>query len=432
MAEGTRGDEKLLKIIDKKIEDLVPYENNPRKNDAAVESVVRSIEEFGFKVPIVIDKDNVIVAGHTRLKAAKKLGLSKVPCLVADDLTEDQIKAFRLVDNKTAEYAEWDFEKLEIELEALAGSFDMATFDFKLDKKAIDDNFNLEEALEEITDPVSKPGTVWRLGRHRLVCGDSTIKKNFALLMDGKMAHLTITDPPYNVDCQNAATGMKILNDNMDDIKFRSFLLDAFKCTMAAMDMGAPIYVFHAETEGFNFRAAFKEAGFKLSQSLVWVKNGMILGRNDYQWRHEPILYGWKTGSAHKWYGDRTNTSVIEDVKSINPAQMKKADLVSYIKALQERDYEGSTIIRQDKPTFSDLHPTMKPVRLIGKLMSNSSDLGDLVLDPFGGSGSTLIAAEQLDRACYMMELDPIYCDVIVRRWEEHTNQEAERIDGKA
>jgi DNA modification methylase len=272
---------------------------------------------------------------------------------------------------------------------------------------------------------VTKNGDVWILGKHRLRCGDSTKPEDMKKLMAGSSADMVITDPPYNVDYQNVTTDMKIMNDKMEDAKFRSFLLDSFKRMHENMSPGAPIYVFHADTEGFNFRAAFKEAAFKLSQNLVWVKSSLVPGYSDYQWRHEPILYGWKPGAPHSWYGDRTNTTVIEDVKNISPSSMKKAELVAYIKDLQERDYAGSSVIRADKPMSNVEHPTMKPVKLIGKLMGNSSDKGTLVLDPFGGSGSTLIAAEQMERTCYMMELDPKYCDVIIKRWENLSEQKA-------
>jgi len=408
--------------------DLIPYDNNPRKNEKAVEIVMKSIQEFGFKVPIVIDENKVIIAGHTRLKAAQRMGLEKVPCLIADDLTPEQIKAFRLVDNKTSEYAEWDLERLEQELlELKALDFDFGAFDFKLQDEAKEDDFDLEEALAEIGTPRTNVGDVWALGQHRLVCGDSTKKDAIEYLMNGKQAQLVITDPPYNVDYESATTDMKIMNDKMTDQKFRAFLLDSFKVMIGAMAPGAPIYVFHADTEGVNFRNTFREAGFKLSQLLIWVKSSLVPGYSDYQWRPEPIIYGWKEGSAHRWYGDRTNSTVHEDLKIKNPSSMKKAELVEYVKELQEKDYAKSTVVRCEKPTFNDAHPTMKPVKLIGKLMTNSSAHGNLVLDPFGGSGSTLIAAEQLGRICYTMELDPKYCDVIVKRWEEYTGGTATR-----
>lgn len=413
-------------------QDLVPYENNPRHNDEAVDIVAKSIEEFGFKVPIVIDENMVIITGHTRLKAALKLGIEKVPCIMADDLTDEQIKAFRLADNKTSEFATWDIEKLNLELEQLEElDFDMKEFGFEFKKEEIkDDDFDLTDTLGEIgPEPITKRGDIWKLGRHRLMCGDSTKTEDFERLMDGYKAKLVITDPPYNVD-YTGSTGMKILNDKMEDSGFRQFLIDAYSRMFESMMNGAPIYVFHADTEGYNFRGAFKEAGFKLSQNLVWVKNGLIMGRQDYHWKHEPILYGWKEGAAHFWHGGRLNSTVYEDTPIQNPNKMTKKELVDFVKDVQAAKAENSTIIYHDKPSKNDEHPTMKPIKLIAKLVSNSSERGDLILDSFGGSGSTLIAAEQTARTCHTMELDPIYCDVIVKRYEKLTGDKGVKING--
>ncbi|MBC2722022.1 DNA modification methylase [Desulfosporosinus sp.] len=383
-------------ITELPIGELIPYENNPRKNDSAVEVVAHSIQEFGFKIPVIIDAENVIVCGHTRVKAAKKLGLKTIPCLRADDLTEDQIKAFRLADNKTAEYAEWDFEKLEVELKGI--DFDMTLFDFEPPETEVaDDDFDLEEALDEIDDPVTQNGDVWLLGHHRLACGDSTKPSDMDKLMDNQQADLVLTDPPYNVDYEGGTKDkLKIQNDKMNDDKFLQFLTDAFTRMHEHSKKGAAIYVFHADSEGYNFRNAFKLAGYSLRQCLVWAKNSLVLGRQDYQWQHEPILYGWKDGASHVWYGDRKQT----------------------------------TLIKYDKPQRNADHPTMKPVGLCGYFIANSSKEGDIVLDPFGGSGSTLMACEQNGRSCYTMEMDPKYCDVIVHRYEELTGQKAQRIGG--
>lgn len=417
-----------MQITELRVDDLIPYENNPRHNDNAVEIVAQSIKDFGFKVPIVVDHNLIVVTGHTRLKAAQRLGMETVPCIMADDLTPEQIKAFRLADNKTSEYATWDFEKLEQELRDLdAMDFDMSVFDFRLEPKGLEgDDFDLEAALDEIDEPYTKPGQIYRLGRHTLMCGDSTSKRDMDRLMGGIMAKLVVTDPPYNVD-YTGGTGMKILNDAMPDQKFREFLKDAFVRMHENMLSGAPIYVFHADMEGYNFRGAFKDAGFKLAQALVWVKHSLVLGRQDYQWRHEPILYGWKEGAAHFWYGDRDKDTVFEEEK-LSLQKAKKEDLIQIIKDLQQKVYAGTTTIYHDKPSASSDHPTMKPVKLIGKLLFNSSDIGDTVLDSFGGSGSTLIACEQTGRICRTMELDPKYCDVIVKRWEEMTGRQAELI----
>lgn len=443
-----------MEIINRKIKDLIPYDKNPRKNDEAVKYVKASIEQFGFKVPIVIDADGVIVAGHTRLKAAKELGMEEVPCIVADDLNEEQIKAFRLADNKTAEIAEWDIELLNTELLGLESNFDMSDFGFDIylqTDEVSDEDFDADAVAEAITEPVTKPGDVWALGSHRVMCGDSTKPEDFEKLMADTKAVLVITDPPYNVNYGDKAEMLeeyldkghkntsRILNDDMGDQEFRQLLTDAFTRAYEAMVPGAPIYVFHAETEGINFREAFKDAGFKLSQCLIWVKSAFVLGRQDYHWRHEPILYGWKEGEAHRWYGDRNkDTAILEECPGVTVKQTKKGDLITFTDGLntvsiRAKEYEiedTNTVIYHERPSRSEDHPTMKPVGLIVKLLRNSSKRGDVVLDPFGGSGSTLIACEEQKCACYMMELDPKYCDVIVKRWETLTGQKAVLLNG--
>ena len=372
-----------LMIVQKKISDLKAYENNPRNNDAAVDAVANSIKSFGFKVPVIIDKDNVIVCGHTRVKACEKLGIDEVPCVIADDLTEDQIKAFRLADNKTAELAEWDFSKLEEEMKFI--DMDLSQFGFEdlekeLERDVLEDEFDENEPLPE--NPYSKKGDIFLLGKHRLMCGDSTISEDVNKLVDGNQIDMIFTDPPYNVDYEGS-TGMKIQNDKQKDDDFHKFLLDAFTNMANVIKPGGSIYCCHADTEGLNFRTAFKEAGFKLAECLVWVKNSLVLGRQDYHWRHEPILYGWKEGAGHYFVDDRTQDTVWE----------------------------------YNKPKANDLHPTMKPLELVGKAIKNSSKKGENVLDLFGGSGSTLIASEQIERNSYLMELDERYVDVIVKRY---------------
>lgn len=389
-------------VRDFDINNIRPYKNNPRKNDQAVNVVLNSIQQFGFKVPIVIDKNNEIVCGHTRYKAALKLGIRKVPCLIADDLTEEQIKAFRLVDNKTAEFAEWDIDLLKVELEELGEldlNFSMADFGFELEHSSEieEDDFDVDQAVAEIETPTTKRGDIWVLGRHRLLCGDSTSRDDVFKLMNGQQADLVLTDPPYNVDYEGATKEkLKIQNDKMKDKEFLQFLVDAFTQMYEHSKKGAAIYVFHADSEGYNFRSAFKLAGYSLRQCLVWVKNTMVLGRQDYQWQHEPILYGWKEGASHAWYSDRKQT----------------------------------TLIKFDKPLRNAEHPTMKPIGLCGYFIGNSSKEDDLVFDPFGGSGSTLLACEQTGRSCYSLELDPKYCDVIIKRWEEFTGKKAELFHG--
>lgn len=374
-----------MNIVMKSVQVLQEYENNPRNNDEAIKAVANSIKEFGFKVPIVITSDNVIIAGHTRLKASVSLGLEEVPCIIADDLNDEQIKAFRLADNKTAELATWDLSKLEEELEGL--DLDMLQFGFEemeklLPDNASDDDFDIDDEIPD--DPFSKPGDIYELGSHRVMCGDSTDAEHVASLLDGKEVDMIFTDPPYNVDYEGTAG--KIKNDKMEDDTFYLFLLDAFQNMFDHTKPGGAIYCCHADTEGLNFRNAFKKAGYKLAECLIWVKNALVLGRQDYHWRHEPILYGWREGAAHYFIDDRSQ----------------------------------DTIWEYNKPRKNEEHPTMKPLELVGKAISNSSRRHETILDLFGGSGSTMIAADQLDRKAYLMELDEKFIDVIVKRYIKH------------
>lgn len=434
-----------MQIIDIKINELVPYENNPRLNEKAVEAVANSIAEFGFKVPIVIDKNNVIIAGHTRLKAAKALGYTTVPCLIADDLSEDQVKAFRLADNKVAELAEWDNEKLEeelrnIEMDMTQFAFNMADLTDEL-KKVEQDNFDADDEYDKIQEPTAKLGDIWQLGRHRLICGDSTDPETIKTLLDGEKVELLITDPPYNVnygakgktykqndlDDRYGISDRTIMNDNMGDERFRDFLTDSFKAANIGMKNGAAFYIWHSDSEGYNFRLATKKAGWQLRQCLIWVKNALVIGRQDYQWRHEPCLYGWKDGAAHYFVPVRTHTTVIDDKVNISKLSLKECR--NLLKQFLEPK-EENTVLYEDKPVSSAEHPTMKPVKLIARIMANSSRVGESVLDIFGGSGTTLVVAEQLDRTCYMVELDPKFVDVIVKRWETMTGEKAKLIRG--
>ncbi|MDU7141450.1 MAG: DNA modification methylase [Anaerococcus vaginalis] len=385
-----------LKIIYKEIDELIPYINNPRNNTNAVNAVASSIKNFGFKNPIVIGEDNEIINGHTRMLAAKKLGLTKVPCILADDLNDEEKKAFRLADNKTSELAEWDFDLLDIELKELDKmdfDFDMSDFGFEEleeleDIEAVEDDYNPDEEIIYKT----KAGDVWLLGNHRLMCGDSTKQSDVDKLMNGIKADLLLTDPPYNINYQGCTSDkLTIKNDSMEDEEFRRFLVDTFMCANNVMNPGASFYIWHGESEGYNFRGATKDIGWQIRQCLIWNKNQMIMGRQDYQWKHEPCLYGWTEGGSHSWYSDRKQT----------------------------------TVLNFDKPLRNGEHPTMKPVELFAYLIENSSEKGDAVLDLFGGSGTTLIACEQLGRNAFIMELDEKYCDVIINRWEQLTGREA-------
>ena len=386
-----------LEIIYLSTSEIIPYDKNPRKNDKAVPMVKASIEQFGFKVPIVVDENNVVVCGHTRLKAAKELGMDEVPCIMASDLTPEQIRAFRIADNKVSEMAEWDLAMLGKELADLP-DFDFGDFGF--DKNELEDLMDKgAEATVGETDPdavpetpetpLSKPGEVYILGHHRLLCGDSTKAEDAARVCAGEQVDLLLTDPPYNVD-YHGGNGDTIQNDSMDDSSFRQFLGAAFKGAESVMKPGASFYIFHADSEGYNFRGACRDSGLTVKQCLIWKKDSLVLGRQDFQWLHEPCLYGWKEGASHHWYNDRKQTTVMEFAR----------------------------------PKKNDLHPTMKPVEMLVYLLGNSTKGNDLVFDPFGGSGSTLIACQQTGRVCRTIELDPKFCDVIRRRWAEFMNGE--------
>lgn len=374
------------------IDMLVPYARNARTHSKEQIMQLRaSLREFGFVNPVIADKELNIIAGHGRILAAKEEGITEVPCVFAEHLTESQKRAYIIADNRLALSAGWDAEMLSVEIADLQGAdFDISLLGFddaELNKlmsgmdDVTDDDFDVDAELQK--PAVSKPGDLWLLGNHRLVCGDSTQPETFSILMDGKAANLVVTDPPYNVNYEGNAG--KIKNDNMADEKFYQFLLDAFILTEKAMAKDASIYVFHADTEGLNFRKAFSDAGFYLSGTCIWKKQSLVLGRSPYQWQHEPVLFGWKKTGKHAWYSDR----------------------------------KQSTIWEFDKPKKNTDHPTMKPVPLIAYPIVNSSMTGCIVLDPFGGSGSMLIACEQTERVCYTVELDEKYCDVIVKRFIE-------------
>ena len=416
-----------MKIVEKRLDEIRPYERNPRRNDAAVEYVANSLREFGWKQPIVIDKNGVIVAGHTRYKAALSLGWETAPCVVADDLTPEQVKAYRLADNKVGEIAEWDMDLLAIELDDLADympDIDMRDFGFEEEPESesvVEDNY--EPQLPE--NPKAKVGDIYLLGGHRLMCGDSTIKADVNALMGGSKADLFLTDPPYNVDYHGGTKeSMTILNDSMENDRFKKFLSDAFANADYFMNPGAAYYIWHADSVGMNFRCAVKNTAWELKQCLIWVKSTFVLGRQDYQWKHEPCLYGWKKGT-HYFTDDRTQATVIDDKIDLN--KLKKAELRSLLEEMLSEKRQ-TTVIYEDKPLVNGVHPTMKPIRLLATLIKNSTRPGQFVLDLFGGSGSTLIACEQLDRTCFMMELDPRYVDVIIDRWETYTGKKAELI----
>ena len=387
------------------IDRLVEYARNPRNNDHAVDRVAAAIREFGFRVPVVAKSDGTVVDGHLRLKAARKLKLDTVPVLLADDLTDAQIKAFRISVNRMAELADWDEELLALELQ------DLQDLDFDLELTGFDeDELNRllglteeEPAVDGLTDPdeapevqaeaITQPGDVWICGKHRLLCGDSTrLDEVERLLGPGVLVDLLLTDPPYNVAYEGATKDkLTIKNDAMGDEQFRQFLRDAFATADAVMKPGAVFYIWHADTEAYNFRGACRDVGWQVRQGLVWKKSSLVLGRQDYHYQHEPCIYGWKNGAGHLWASDRKQTTILEF----------------------------------DKPARNGEHPTMKPVGLFEYQMLNNTKGADLVLDLFGGSGTTMIAAERHGRQARLLELDPRYADVIVRRWQNHTGKQA-------
>jgi len=386
-----------LKIEYVRVDDIIPYDKNPRRNDKAVDAVAASMRSFGFKVPIVIDENNVIVCGHTRIKAAKRLGIEEAPCVRAVDLTPEQIRAFRVADNKVSELAEWDDALLAGEVAALP-EFDFEQFGFDLGDIAPQGDVDTEEdAFDVDAEPEAvfvKPGEVWRCGDHRLMVGDATNPGDIARLMAGDLADLVITDPPYNVGYEGL-DGMTIRNDSMEDAKFREFLTAAFRNMASSLKPGGAFYVWHADSEGYNFRGACRDAGLKVRQCLVWKKNEIVIGWQDYKWIHEPCLYGWRDGAAHEFHGGKTQATVLEFAK----------------------------------PQRSKLHPTMKSVALFAHQMANSSKEGDIVLDPFGWSGTTMVCAERAGRRARLMEIDPTYAQRIINRWQEDSGKKAVLLD---
>ena len=379
------------------IDKLVPYVNNARTHSA--EQIIKlrsSLREFGFVNPIIIDRAFNVIAGHGRLMAAKEEGINEVPCVFADFLTETQKKAYILADNRMAMDAGWDEELLKIEMEELQNlGYDLGYtgFDEKEladlfginDKEVKDDDFDLTAALEKAS--FVEKGDVWFVGKHKLMCGDATSSEDVAKLMEDKKANLILTDPPYNVAFKSS-DGLTIQNDSMKNNDFYEFLFASFKNMAEHLEKGGAAYIFHADTEGLNFRKAFIDAGFHLAGCCIWVKDSLVLGRSDYQWQHEPVLYGFMQNGKHPWYSDRKQT----------------------------------TIWNFDKPKKNSNHPTSKPLDLLAYPISNSTQANAIVIDTFGGSGSTLMACEQMNRICYTMELDEKYASVILRRYVEDTN----------
>jgi site-specific DNA-methyltransferase (adenine-specific) len=389
-----------MQIKDVAVDKLIPYAKNSRTHSPEqVGQIAASIKEFGFRNPILVDGVGII-AGHGRLMAAQKLGLDKVPTIDCSDMTESQKKAYIIADNKLALNAGWDTAMLSIEMKDLEDEgFDLALLGFDdkelnaLLEPEVTEGLTDEDAVPDVPEePKTKVGDIYILGNHRLMCGDSCSITDMEKLVNNRQVDMWLTDPPYNVAYEGKTKdALTIQNDSMDNEGFRQFLRDAYVTADTVMKAGAVFYIWHADSEGYNFRGAAHDAGWKVRQCLIWKKSTMVMGRQDYHWKHEPCLYGWKEGAGHLWSTDRKQTTILEF----------------------------------DKPSRNGEHPTMKPVALFEYQMLNNTKGGDIVLDSFGGSGTTLLAAEKHGRHAYLMELDPKYCDVIVKRWEEFTGKKA-------
>lgn len=389
------------KVERRQVASLIPYARNSRTHsDAQVAQIAASIKEWGWTQPVLIEPDGGIIAGHGRVMAAQKLGLAEVPCMVAEGWTDAQRKAYVIADNQLALNAGWDMDMLKVEMQELGA------FDFDLGLLGFDDKFldgllqpeptvglTDEDAVPEVPAiPVTVEGDVWVLGNHRLMCGDSTSIDALQTLTGGALVDVWLTDPPYNVAYEGGTKEkLTIQNDSMGDNDFRQFLRDAYSAADAVMKPGAVFYIWHADLEGYNFRGAAKDIGWKVRQCLIWRKSSLVMGRQDYHWQHEPCLYGWKEGAAHLWASDRKQTTILEF----------------------------------NKPSRNGEHPTMKPVELFEYQLLNNTKGADIVLDSFGGSGTTIIAAEKHGRHARLMELDPKYVDVIIKRWQDFTGQKA-------
>lgn len=441
-----------MRFETRSLSDLHPAEYNPRvpltPADPEYQSIKRSIEEFGYADPIVINADGTIIKGHQRRTVLMDLGYTEVEVIVLDIQDKAKEKALNVALNKIT--GKWDnaiLKDLLLELDLEGYDFSVTGYQrtdledliqlIDVPAEAQDDNFDPEAAAANIPEPNTRYGDIWQLGRHRLMCGDSTDPTDVAALMGGDKLDLMVTDPPYNVaygaktdfmaDSGRGHGHNSIANDDMDEASFYSFIRAFYENAVEAMRPGAVIYVFHSDTHGLTFRQAFEDAGLKLSECLIWEKNAFTLGRSDYQWRHEPCLYGWKEGAGHFFVKDRTqDTMLLEDTPDFK--KMSKQELLAFIDKIF-RDYKDqTTVLFENKPARSKEHPTMKPIPLIGRLINNSSKPGWLVGDFFGGSGSTLMAAEQLGRTAYLMEYDERYVDVIINRWEQFTGEKAVKL----
>lgn len=414
-----------LKVEIVEISTLIPDPANARKHGQRnLDAIRASLREFGQRRALVVTGESVVIAGNGTMEAAKALGWTKIAITrTPKEWDYDRARAYALADNRTAELAEWDMKILNeqlLELDANGFNITDLGFDPLLPPGEVVQDLVPEPPVE----PKSKSNQLWALGKSRLLVGDSTDKGDMTRLMGGDLADCVWTDPPYNVAYQGGTKdALTIENDDMSDSDFEAFLLAAYSAMYEATMPGGAIYVAHADSAGHTFRKTFVESGYLLKQCLIWVKDTFVLGRQDYHWQHEPILYGWKPGAAHNWYGPRTRATVLQEKTDLTT--LKKDEMLAILQEIQD----NSSVIREDKPRRNAEHPTMKPVVLVARMLANSTKRGDIVLDPFGGSGSTLIAAAQMDRRCYTIEKDPRYADVIIQRWEALTGQKAELVE---
>ena len=444
---------KAVELREVEIAALKPYERNAKQHGKEqVERIARSIRELGFISPCLIDQELNVIAGHGRIMAAKAAGWTEVPCVFIEGLTEEQRKAYILADNKLTEMGDWDMTLVQQELAALAEA------DFDISLTGFDPDLRFDDSMGQISEdgwtetenraeePRSRIGDIYQLGNHRLMCGDSTNPEMVAALMNGEKADLMVTDPPYNIGLGGDESGSAqstdeiskrrkkqddgafLLNDNLGEKEFVEFLTKAMANAKDALREGGAFYVWYATRTTEQFLEGMRKAGLEVKQILIWVKSHFTLERQDYQWQHEPCLYGWKEGAAHYFLDSRKQSTVIEDLMP-DLAHMKKAEMEALLKEIYAEEI-ATDVIREAKPNVSELHPTMKPIKLIARQIRNSSQPGEKVLDLFGGSGTTMIACEQMDRRCFMMEFDPHYADVIVDRWESLTGLKALKING--
>lgn len=416
-----------MKLETLRLTDLVSDPNNARKHDDKnLEAIKGSLTQFGQRKPIVI-QGSTVIAGNGTLEAAKQLGWEDIQVVrVPEDWTADQAKAFALADNRTAELATWDDAVLQEQLLQLE-MIGIPTEDFGFESAEVPilDIETFEDEMPQIPEtPKTNLGDLFRMGNHFLLCADSTKSENIAKALQDNLADCVFTDPPYNVAYEGGTKDkLTIQNDDMDEFQFSEFLFGFYKAAIENTKEGGPIYVCHADSAGEAFRHNMVKSGWLLKQCLIWVKDSLVLGRQDYNWQHEPILYGWKPGAAHSWYGPFTNTTVIDHAKEIL-GRKNKEEIIEFL----TQAIETSSVIREKRPRKNDIHPTMKPINLVSKMLKNSMVKNQIVLDPFAGSGSTLIAAEQLGLRAALLELDPKYCDAIIKRWENLTGQKAELL----